>query len=60
MHANLMHPSGFRKTTNHRMMPPTDFEAMLDLESREAFTARSMYHLSYPYRRRTKFTFTQN
>ena len=60
MHADLMHPPGFGKTTNHGMTPPADFKSMLDLESREAFAARRMHHLPDPNRHRPKLAFSQN
>ena len=60
MHADLMHPAGLGKTTNHGMTTPTDFKSMLNLELREAFAARRMYHLPDPNRRRPEFTLTHN
>jgi hypothetical protein len=52
-----MHPASFGITTNHGMTPPADFEAMLDFESRDAITARSMHHLPDPNRGRSQLTF---
>ena len=60
MHADLMHTTGLRKTSDQRVTPPANLKSLFHLESREAFAARRMDHLLNPYRRRPKLTFAQN
>lgn len=60
MHADLMHATGLRKTSDQRVTPPANLKSLFHLESREAFAARRMDHLPDPNRRRSELTFTQN
>ncbi len=56
MNTDLVHPSGFGKTTDQRKPIAVPFKTVLHLKAREAGAARGITDLAHPDRRRTEIS----